>query len=86
MKIKIKKIHAIGVWSWVKSGGEDERCAVCQNPLDGCAPGSSFPGDDSPVVWGKCNHAFHLQCINKKSQMLQHYLEYHLKYLTHYDV
>ena len=65
MKIKVKKIHAVGVWSWVKSGGEDERCAVCQNPLDGCAPGSSFPGDDSPVVWGKCNHAFHLQCINR---------------------
>ena len=24
-----------------------------------------FPGDDSPVVWGVCTHAFHLQCINR---------------------
>lgn len=24
-----------------------------------------FPGDDSPVVWGICTHAFHLQCINR---------------------
>ena len=24
-----------------------------------------FPGDDCPVVWGKCNHPFHLPCINK---------------------
>ena len=24
-----------------------------------------YPGDDSPVVWGVCGHAFHLQCINK---------------------
>lgn len=23
------------------------------------------PGDDAPVVWGVCGHAFHLQCINK---------------------
>lgn len=23
------------------------------------------PGDDAPVVWGICGHAFHLQCINK---------------------
>ena len=24
-----------------------------------------YPGDDSPVVWGQCGHAFHLQCIQK---------------------
>jgi len=64
MEVRIKKVHAVAVWSWVKTGGEDELCAVCQNPLDGCAPGSTFPGDDSPVIWGKCKHAFHLHCIN----------------------
>lgn len=26
---------------------------------------SQVPGDDAPVVWGTCGHAFHLQCINK---------------------
>ena len=29
-----------------------------------CAAGK-YPGDDSPVVWGVCGHAFHLQCITK---------------------
>ena len=33
----------------------------CQN---GCVAGK-YPGDDSPVVWGVCGHAFHLQCITK---------------------
>eukprot|EP00793_Prasinoderma_coloniale_P005494 PRCOL_00004902-RA len=33
--------------------------------MEACAPGEKFPGDDSPVVWGKCGHAFHLQCITK---------------------
>lgn len=26
---------------------------------------AQVPGDDAPVVWGTCGHAFHLQCINK---------------------
>ncbi|RMZ57471.1 hypothetical protein APUTEX25_004305 [Auxenochlorella protothecoides] len=34
-------------------------------PFDGCPPEARFPGDDSPVVWGTCAHAFHLQCINR---------------------
>ena len=28
-------------------------------------PDAKFPGDDSPVVWGQCGHAFHLQCITR---------------------
>jgi hypothetical protein len=36
-------------------------CGICRNPFDGCPPESKFPGDDSPVVWGTCGHAFHLQ-------------------------
>lgn len=34
-------------------------------PYDGCPPDGKYPGDDSPVVWGQCGHAFHLQCIQK---------------------
>ena len=34
-------------------------------PFDGCPPDGKYPGDDSPVVWGVCTHAFHLQCINR---------------------
>jgi hypothetical protein len=40
-------------------------CGICRMPFDGCPPDGKFPGDDSPVVWGTCTHAFHLQCINR---------------------
>lgn len=26
--------------------------------------GVKYPGDECPVVWGKCGHAFHLQCVS----------------------
>jgi anaphase-promoting complex subunit 11 len=29
------------------------------------AEGAEFPGDDSPVVWGDCQHAFHLRCLQQ---------------------
>lgn len=38
---------------------------ICRMSFDGCPPDAKYPGDDSPVVWGQCAHAFHLQCINK---------------------
>ncbi|VDQ08960.1 unnamed protein product [Trichobilharzia regenti] len=24
-----------------------------------------LPGDDCPLVWGQCNHCFHMHCIIK---------------------
>ena len=45
------------------AGGERAVCGLSK-PLDGCAPGSSFPGDDSPVVW-EMQSCFSLQCINR---------------------
>uniref|UniRef100_A0A0D9Z640 Anaphase-promoting complex subunit 11 n=1 Tax=Oryza glumipatula TaxID=40148 RepID=A0A0D9Z640_9ORYZ len=33
--------------------------------FDGCCPDCKFPGDDCPLIWGSCNHAFHLHCILK---------------------
>lgn len=43
----------------------DDVCGICRMPFDGCPPDAKYPGDDSPVVWGVCTHAFHLQCINR---------------------
>jgi hypothetical protein len=57
-KVEVKQWHAVGVWTW-EAG--DDMCGICRNPFDGCPPDSKFPGDDSPVVWGTCGHAFHLQ-------------------------
>lgn len=47
----------------VSSG--DDVCGICRAPFDGNPPEANFPGDDAPVVWGVCSHAFHIQCINK---------------------
>ena len=43
----------------------DDLCGICRAPFDGNPPEANFPGDDAPVVWGVCSHAFHIQCINK---------------------
>ncbi|KAL7440274.1 hypothetical protein ACHAXM_007100 [Skeletonema potamos] len=61
LKIKIKRLHAVAKWTW---GVSDEVCIVCQSAFEGCAPGVKYPGDESPVVFGKCKHAFHLQCVS----------------------
>jgi anaphase-promoting complex subunit 11 len=60
--VKIKRWQAVGVWTW---DAGDDVCGICCNPYDGCAQDAKYPGDDSPVVWGACGHAFHLQCIQK---------------------
>ena len=54
--------HAVAHWHW---DAGDDVCGICRVAFEGCPPGEKFPGDDSPVVWGRCHHAFHLQCITK---------------------
>lgn len=61
-EVRVKQWHAVGVWTW---DAGDDVCGICRNPFDGCPPECKHPGDDSPVVWGTCGHAFHLQCITK---------------------
>lgn len=58
----MKNWHAVAAWTW---DAGDDVCGICRMPFDGCPPDGKFPGDDSPVVWGKCGHPFHLQCIHK---------------------
>ncbi|KAI3980876.1 hypothetical protein MKX01_025441 [Papaver californicum] len=33
--------------------------------FDGCCSDCKRPGDDCPLIWGACDHAFHLHCILK---------------------
>lgn len=61
LSINITSWHAVASWTWNAS---DDVCGICRSPFDGCPPDAKFPGDDSPVVWGQCNHAYHLPCIN----------------------
>ncbi|KAJ3676085.1 hypothetical protein LUZ60_003497 [Juncus effusus] len=62
MKVKILQWHGVGAWTW---DAADETCGICRMPFDGCCPDCKFPGDDCPLIWGQCNHAFHLHCILK---------------------
>ena len=62
MKVKILQWHAIASWTW---DAQDETCGICRMAFDGCCPDCKFPGDDCPLIWGACNHAYHLHCILK---------------------
>ncbi|XP_020276105.1 anaphase-promoting complex subunit 11 isoform X1 [Asparagus officinalis] len=62
MKVKILNWHAVASWTW---DAQDETCGICRMAFDGCCPDCKFPGDDCPLIWGACNHSFHLHCILK---------------------
>jgi hypothetical protein len=36
------------------AGSDDEVCGICQSAFEGVAPGVKYPGDECPVVFGKC--------------------------------
>ncbi|KAJ3153762.1 hypothetical protein HDU86_005095 [Geranomyces michiganensis] len=66
MKVTIKKWKAVAAWKWEVGGvGDDETCGICYNAFDGCCPDCKVPGDDCPLVWGQCNHVFHMHCIER---------------------
>mmetsp|Transcript_20993 Transcript_20993/g.29638 ORF Transcript_20993/g.29638 Transcript_20993/m.29638 type:complete len:125 (+) Transcript_20993:258-632(+) len=62
LRVRINRFHGVARWSW--NAGDDEVCGICQSSFEGVAPGVKYPGDECPVVWGKCGHAFHLQCVS----------------------
>lgn len=62
LKVHIQRFHGVAQWSW---NANDDVCGICQSAFEGTAPGVNLPGDHSPVVWGRCLHAFHLQCVSK---------------------
>jgi len=64
LRLNFKTWHGVGAWTW-GAGDAGDVCGICRIAYDGCPPDAKFPGDDSPVVWGVCGHAFHLQCITK---------------------
>jgi anaphase-promoting complex subunit 11 len=67
LRVRIRRYHAVAKWTWnVGRGGDDEEeevCGICQSAFEGTPPGVKFPGDEAPVVFGVCGHAFHLQCV-----------------------
>jgi anaphase-promoting complex subunit 11 len=61
-KVEILHWHGVASWTW---GAGDDVCGICRAPYDGAPPEAKGPGDDAPVVWGACGHAFHIQCIQR---------------------
>ncbi|KAM3377896.1 anaphase-promoting complex subunit 11 [Capsicum galapagoense] len=59
---QFRRWHAVSSWTW---DAQDETCGICRMAFDGCCPDCKLPGDDCPLIWGACNHAFHLHCILK---------------------
>ena len=57
LKVRIKRFHGVAKWTW-NAGSEDEVCGICQSAYEGVAPGVKYPGDECPVVYGKCGHAY----------------------------
>lgn len=61
-RVSIKHWRAVASWTW---DAGDDVCGICRAAFDACPPEAKYPGDDAPVVWGACGHAFHLQCISR---------------------
>ncbi|KAF9108704.1 ubiquitin-protein ligase Anaphase Promoting Complex [Mortierella sp. GBA35] len=56
--------HTVAFWEW-NSVDSSEVCGICQSPFDACCADCKIPGDQCPLLWGKCKHCFHLHCISK---------------------
>ncbi|EGD82209.1 anaphase-promoting complex subunit 11 [Salpingoeca rosetta] len=63
MKVKVKrKWNVVAVWKWT---APDDSCGICRQAFDGCCPSCHEPGENCPIVFGKCKHCFHMHCILK---------------------
>merc|ERR1719499_230473 len=62
MKLRIKSWNAVAVWKWIAN---DDNCGICRMAFDCCCPECKVPGEECPIVWGKCSHCFHMHCILK---------------------
>ncbi|XP_062593559.1 RING-box protein 2-like [Saccostrea cucullata] len=58
----LKKWNLVAMWSW---DVECDTCAICRvQVMDACLRcQSENKQDDCVVVWGECNHSFHLCCM-----------------------
>ncbi|CCG83745.1 protein of unknown function [Taphrina deformans PYCC 5710] len=55
--------HAVAIWKW--DVAQDDVCGICRVAYDGTCSDCKVPGDDCPLIWGKCTHVFHMHCLFK---------------------
>ena len=56
----INKVHVRGFWDWTIN---NSNCAICRNLIYESSPDTKCCQKIYAVV-GKCNHAFHYDCIS----------------------
>ncbi|XP_064222868.1 RING-box protein 2-like [Aotus nancymaae] len=59
----LKKWNALAMWSW---DVEFDTHAICRvQVMDACLRyQAENEQEDSVVVWGECNHSFHIYCMS----------------------
>eukprot|EP01079_Euglenida_sp_SAG-EU17-18_P008012 gene8012-1429_t len=62
MEVTIRHWRGVADCTW---GSDDESRGRCRLAFDTCCPDCRHPGDDCPLAWGRCNHHFHMHCIEK---------------------
>jgi E3 ubiquitin-protein ligase RBX1 len=61
-KFELKKVVSVGLWGWDL---KVDNCGICKNNLmDRCIECCSSDKDKCDIVWGTCDHAYHLHCIS----------------------
>jgi len=59
-KFDIKEINLVAEWSW---DVHNEECVICKNRIDEPSIECTECTDINTVI-GKCNHAYHIECIS----------------------
>lgn len=65
MKYKIRQYKAVAAWHWDIPDSSNRTCTICRQDFDSTCGKCRIPGDDCPIIFGKCKHYFHLHCIDK---------------------
>lgn len=61
-QLQINRALFVAGWKW---NAKYEDCGICRSQFDDCCPDCKKPGDDCPLVSGRCSHCFHIHCIEK---------------------
>ena len=64
MKYRIKKYTAVAAWHWNIPDSDNRTCRICHQDFDNTCAKCRIPGDECPIIFGKCKHYFHLHCIH----------------------
>lgn len=77
MKITINSFKAVAAWKWDLPDNSDDTCGICRVNFEGTCAKCKYPGDDCPIIIGRCTHCFHIvgllrnTCDHAKGESMQ---------------